>query len=364
VALPYSSRVGHAGRVIALSVIVPVYGVERYLSECIDSLLSEAPDDLEVIAVNDASPDGSGEILAKYAARDARVRVITLERNGGLSAARNTGLDRARGRYVWFVDGDDWLPPGTTRAVVERLAQANPDVLIVDYARVYPDGREEAFSPTDSYPEPLPDTFTLADRPALLRSLHIACNKVVRREFLLDSGIRFVAGWYEDVSFSIPLMLSASRLSVLNRVSYGYRQRPEGSITSTVTERHFEVFPQWERVFAYLDEHPERAGLRAAVFARMMWHLLAVLSKPDRVPPARRRAFFAEMTRVYRLYRPADGYPVPSGATAISHRFVDWGTFRLYESTRAAELTRRRLGRGVVDAARAVRARMRRAGRP
>ena len=217
---------------IALSVVVPVYGVEQYLAECLDSLLLDAPDGLEIIAVNDASPDGSGEILAKYAARDARVRVTTLAHNGGLGAARNTGLDKARGRYVWFVDADDWLPPGTIAAVLRRLAQAGPtgadpiDVLIVDYARVYPDGRQEAFSATDIYPEPLPDTFTLADRPALLRSLHIACNKVVRREFLIDTGIRFVAGWYEDVSFSLPLMLSAGRISVLNRISYGYRQRP------------------------------------------------------------------------------------------------------------------------------------------
>jgi CDP-glycerol glycerophosphotransferase len=265
--------------VIALSVVVPVYGVEQYLAECLDSLLLDAPDGVEIIAVNDASPDGSGEILAKYAARDARVRVTTLARNGGLGAARNTGFDKARGRYVWFVDADDWLPPGTIGAVLRRLAQAGPtggdpiDVLIVDYARVYPDGRQEAFSATDTYPESLPDTFTLADWPALLRSLHIACNKVVRREFLIDTGIRFVAGLYEDVSFSIPLMLSAGRISVLNRISYGYRQRPAGSITSTVTERHFDVIPQWERVFAYLDEHPALADLRGAVFARMMWHL-------------------------------------------------------------------------------------------
>lgn len=344
---------------VSLSVVVPVYGVERYLAECLDSLLRDAPDDLEVIAVDDASPDGSGEILATYASRDDRVRVITLERNGGLGAARNTGLDHARGDYVWFVDADDWLPAGTTRAVVERLAKTEPDVLIVDYARVYPDGREELFSAADIFPEPLPDTFTLAERPALLRSLHIACNKVVRREFLTGSGIRFVAGWYEDVPFSLPLMLAAGRIGVHHRPSYAYRQRPEGSITSTVNERHFEVFAQWERVFAYLDEHPDRADLRPAVFARMMWHLLAVLSKDDRVPPARRRAFFAEMTRVYRRYRPAGGYPVPSGATAVSHRFIGWGTFRLYESTRAVELARRRVRRGVASAARSVRSRIR-----
>jgi Glycosyl transferase family 2 len=334
---------------VALSVIVPVYGVERYLAQCLDSLLSEPSgpygSGLEVIAVDDASPDGSGEILASYAARDDRLRVITLERNGGLGAARNTGLEQARGDYVWFVDADDWLPAGTTGAVVDRLARAKPDVLIVDYARIFPDGQEELFSAADIYPDPLPESFTLAERPALLRSLHIACNKVVRREFLLDTGIRFVAGWYEDVSFSIPLLLSAGRLSVLHQLSYLYRQRPGGSITSTVNDRHFDVFGQWERVFDYLDGHPELDRLRPAVFARMLWHLLAVLSKPDRVPPARRKAFFAETTRLFRRYRPAGGYPVPSGTTGISHRFVAWGTFRLYEWARAAELTRRRLSR-------------------
>ena len=131
-----------------------------------------------------------------------------------------------------------------------------------------------------------------------------------------------------------------------------------------MTERHFDVIPQWERVFAYLDEHPALANLRGAVFARMMWHLLAVLSKPDRVPPARRRAFFAEMTRLYRRYRPADGYPVSCGPTAISHRFIRWGAFRLYESTRAVELTRRRAARDVRGAARAMRTRIRTAWRP
>ena len=330
----------------ALTVVVPVYRVEQYLAECLDSVLLNAPEDIEVIAVDDASPDGSAAILARYAASDSRLRVITLERNGGLGEARNTGLDHARGDYVWFVDADDWLPAGTTGAVVRRLAETKPDVLIVDYARVYPDGRRELFSPADIYPDPLPDEFTLESRPALLRSLHIACNKVVRREFLLATGIRFVAGWYEDVSFSIPLMASAARLTLLHQLSYCYRQRPEGSITSTVDERHFDVFTQWQHVFAYLDEHPELAGLRPAVFARMLWHLFAVLSKPDRVPPARRRAFFAEMTRIYRSYRPAGGYPVPGGTTGISHRLVSWGTFRLYEWTRALELARRRVTGG------------------
>jgi CDP-glycerol glycerophosphotransferase len=244
---------------------------------------------------------------------------------------------------VWFVDGDDWLPPGCLTAVLDRADRLRPDLLVVDYVRSYPDGRTERFSAADTYSDALPDTFTLADRPALLRSLHIACNKVVRREFLLGTGIRFLDGWYEDVSFSLPLLLSAGRLAVLVELSYCYRQRPEGSITSTVDERHFDVFDQWHRVFGHLDTHPELAPLRPAVFARMLWHLVAVLNQPERVPPDRRRAFFAELSRMYRNYRPAEGYPVPAGTEGVSHRFVAWGAYRLYQSARTAELARRRL---------------------
>jgi glycosyltransferase involved in cell wall biosynthesis len=353
---------------VALTVIVPVYGVEAYLAECLDSLLSYSGADLEVIAVDDASPDGSATILAGYAERDSRLRVLSLERNGGLGAARNTGLDHARGEYVWFVDADDWLPTGTPAAVIEAVAGRRPDVLIVDYARVFPDGTTEAYAAADLYPgDPLPDVFTLAERPALLRSLHIACNKVVRREFLVDVGIRFSAGWYEDVPFSIPLMLAADRLSDLHRVCYCYRQRVDGgSITRTVTDRHFEVFGQWERTFAFMDTAsmssvtPRPAtsldsnlvALRPVVFARMVWHLLAVLSKDDRVPRHLRRAYFAEMTRVYRRYLPLTGYPVPSRSALVTHRLIRLGAYRLYEGVHAA-----------AKAARAVRRRIRPAGR-
>lgn len=341
--------------------VVPVYGVAAFLPDCLDSLLGGWPaeDVVEVIAVDDASPDGCGEILARYARQDPRLRVVTLPRNGGLGAARNTGLDHARGRYVWFVDADDWLPEGTVAAVAAELVRVRPDVLMVDYARVYPDDRWERFSAADVCPDPLPAVFTLTDQPALLRFLHIACNKVVRRDLLASTGIRFGPGLYEDVSFSIPLLLSASRLAVFARPCYAYRQRAGGSITSTVTDRHFDVFVHWEQTLAYVEtyvkRHPELAPLAPAVFARMIWHLLAVLSKPDRVPPARRRDFFAEMTRLHRRYRPAGGYPVPPGPAGLSYRLVGLGAYRPYQAGRTA----RTLARRVAGAAYAIGERIR-----
>jgi len=325
-----------------LSVIVPVYRVEEFLPRCLDSLLGAPTNtgDWEIVAVDDASPDGSADILARYAAQDARLRVVRLAHNVGLGAARNAGLASASGDYVWFVDSDDWLPDGTLNAVVARLAATTPDVLVVDYERVYPDGHTTKHSASSLFPEPLPDVFTLREVPGLLRSLHIACNKVVRRGFLSEHGITFGPGWYEDVSFSFPLLLAADKISVLDRICYSYRQRP-GAITSTVTERHFEVFPHWQRVFAFLDAHPGRDDLRPPIFARMIWHLLAVLGHSERVPADRRREFFAEMTSLYRQYRPASGYSMPRGAEGVKERLVGLGAYRTFETLRRIDRARK-----------------------
>jgi glycosyltransferase involved in cell wall biosynthesis len=315
-----------------LSVIVPVYGVAEYLATCLDSILEFEGDALEVVAVDDASPDESAKILASYA--DPRLTVVTLASNRGLGEARNTGLDHATGDYVWFVDGDDWLPPGTVSAVLDRLAATTPDVLIVDYERVFPSGATEPATAASLDDRTWPDSFTLVQRPALLKSLHIACNKVVRRSFLVESGIRFGPGWYEDVSFSIPLVLAGQRLSLLSRNCYNYRQRLGLSITRTVTDRHFEVFPHWERVFAYLSAHP--SPCEPLVFSRMIWHLLAVLSKSDRIPPGRRRDFFLGITRLYREHRPVS-YPVGSLSDRVVHRLIALGAYRAYDTGRRVE---------------------------
>src|SRR4051812_32987781 len=102
---------------VSLTVIVPVHGVQGYLRQCLDSILDPGCEHLEVIAVNDASPDGCGKILDEYAERDPRVRVFHLEKNVGLGEARNFGLDKATGDYVWFFDSDDYATEGSVQAV-------------------------------------------------------------------------------------------------------------------------------------------------------------------------------------------------------------------------------------------------------
>ncbi len=327
-----------------LSVIVPVYGVDQYLHECLDSILSQTGDEIEVIAVDDCSPDRSGEILTEYAARDPRVRVETHATNRGLGAARNTGLDHATGDYVWFVDSDDWLNPGAVPAVADRVERTSPDMLVVGFERHYLRGRAIAEQLIPPGP-PLPETFKPREQPRVLHTLHIACNKVIRRDFLLAQGVRFADGWYEDVSFSHPLMLAAERVGVLERVCYAYRQRPDGAITHTRTERHSEVFEQWHRVMAYVDA--ECPDLRGPMFQRMIWHYLGVLNHPSRIHRGHRRAFFAQVVRDYRAYRPASGYPRPDGVARVRFALVAINAFWLFEFLRAVYRSRSRLGSAV-----------------
>ncbi|MFG3297571.1 CDP-glycerol glycerophosphotransferase family protein [Micromonospora chersina] len=344
-----------------ISFVVPAFKVQGYLRECLDSILDQPFDDLEVIGIDDASPDGSGEILDEYAARDPRVHPVRLVENVGLGPARNIGLDRAVGEYVWFVDGDDWLVAGCLPHVADRLRATRPDVLVVDHVRAHWNNAATRSAMRDVFPEPPGEaTFGLRDRPETLRLLHTAWNRLVRREFLVEQGLRFEPGWYEDVSFSYPALMAAERIGVLDRVCLNYRQRRTGAITRTRGDRHFEVFAQWHRVFRLMDRWgPAVADLRPAVFERMIWHYLTVLGNGERLDADLRPPFFAQIHADYVRFLPPGGYPVPPGLEGVKHRLVAAGRWRTFSALRAthqaeeqARQTARRVRRRVLPVAR------------
>jgi glycosyltransferase involved in cell wall biosynthesis len=308
-------------------------------------LSQEGSDEIEVIAVNDGSPDGCGATLDAYADRDGRLTVLHLPRNRGLSEARNLGLDRARGEHVWFVDADDWLPPGSLRAVRDRLAQTRPDVLIVEHAEIFADGRVEPRLSRHVRGEetgPVP----LAQRPAVLRLAQSACTKVVNRAFLASTGLRFLPGWYEDSSFSHPLLMAAGGIDLLDRVCYYYRQRPQ-SITRTISPRHFEVFEQYRRLFEMVDRSGgEYDQFRPELFRLMINHYLVILGNDCRLPPGTRPQFFRRAVEDYDRRRPV-GYRFPAGAAGLKHRLVRHDAYRTYTALRLAHDRWQRLRRAV-----------------
>ena len=305
-----------------ISVVIPVHGVEDYLDRCLDSVLGEPAPWLEVIAVDDASPDGCGAILA--ARHDPRLRVIGTPAAVGPGPARDLGAKEATGEYVWFVDGDDELAQGALAAVAGALTRLRPDVLIVDFESLYPDGTTSPSGGARYLPGP--ETGSLADHPALIHLTMTAWSKVFRRDFLAGLGISFGSSGpapHEDVPVSTMALLTAERIGVLNRVCYRYRRARRGSYLAAASVANFNIFDAYQQVFDYLAERtevraPVTPAVYAAVFERAIWHYSTLLPL---VPRRRRREFFHRMSADFRRWRPG-GYRFPPGLRGVKFRLA------------------------------------------
>jgi len=300
-----------------ISVVIPVNGVADYLDRCLDSVLADSDVPLEVIAVDDASPDGSAAILA--ARHDPRLRVIRTDTPKGPGRARELGAKEATGEYVWFVDGDDELAPGAVPAVAEALARLHPDLLVVDFENLYPDGTTSPSGADLGGPQ----LRTLAEDPGLIQLTMTVWSKVFRRDFLCGLGVPFGPGIHEDVPVSAAAMLAATRIGVLNRVCYRYRRERPGSFMAATNDRHFDIFPSYDRIFNFLTERavvspPLTDPVRAAVFERAIWHYTTLLPL---VPRSRRREFFHRMSADFRRWRPPD-FVFPPGARGVKFRLA------------------------------------------
>jgi CRISPR system Cascade subunit CasB len=337
------------------SVIVPAYKVQAYLHECLESVLSQSYPDLELIAVDDCSPDACGAIIDEFAARDARVRAVHLPENQGLGRARNAGLEQATGDYLVFLDSDDTLTPDALRAIADRIKETGePDVLVFDYSRTYWSGETQRNKVAAQLTEQGPAPFRLEDRPGLLRVIMVAWNKAYRREFVEREGFAFPPGYYEDTPWTYPVLMAAETIATLDRVCVHYRQRRQGNILGTTSRCHFDVFDQYDRVFAFVDAHPELDQWRPVLFRRMVDHLATVFTKPDRLPRGTRAEFLRKARAHYRRYR-IPGTSVPL-RTRMRHTFVHFGIHRTFRAVQRAMSWRRSAVKLTTKALRTLRA--------
>lgn len=222
-----------------ISVIVPIYKVERYLHQCVDSILNQTYRNLEVILVDDGSPDGCGQICDAYGAQDSRVRVIH-KKNGGLSDARNAGIDIARGDYLAFVDSDDWLEPDTYEAMLSAMERHGAKLVCAGRF----DNEEETGACTVGL---CPEREEFLPAVPLVRKIFhwenldsAAWDKLYARELFRE--IRYPVGKaMEDLPTTYRLVLLAGGGVLLPKPVYHYRHRG-GSITlSAVSEQNFHL---------------------------------------------------------------------------------------------------------------------------
>lgn len=221
---------------IKLSIIVPIYGVEQYLRKCVDSLLAQdlPLSEYEIILVDDESPDACPQICDEYAAAHENIRVIHRE-NGGLSAARNSGIEVAKGEYIMFVDSDDYIEPNVLKGLLAQMERDNLDVL--RYRLQYVNPQYEVFNPYKSDPFKGNDYSEMpTDGVSFLNSrMSTACYAwafVIKRE-LLDGCIFTPGIYFEDTDWTPRMLCKAKRVASTNTVVYNYLVR-EGSITNAV----------------------------------------------------------------------------------------------------------------------------------
>jgi CDP-glycerol glycerophosphotransferase len=303
-----------------VSFVVSVHNSEPFLPTCLDSILGQSFADFEVITVDDSSTDGSARLLDSYAARDPRVKVIRLDNNVGAGGARNAAIDAARGDYIWCIDSDDWIVPEALADVVSALDSRNPEVLLLSYARVYPDGSQPVCS-EHKILEAAPQTFKLHEWPRAVHILHTPWNKVVKRDLVMRTTFRFPVGWHQDLPYTYAMLSAASSISTLPKPLVMYRQHLEAA-TVTKSRGHLCVLDQWSMTFDLVDRHsPQPEVLRPHLIDRMFWHLSEQLKKQRRLPMDAWPEFARRAQALWRARAPKD-YVFPAGMTGFKYRLI------------------------------------------
>ncbi|HSD78969.1 MAG TPA: glycosyltransferase, partial [Solirubrobacteraceae bacterium] len=304
-----------------LTLVLAVHREQGHLEELLASLEGQDLADAEVVAIDDASPDHAPELLDALARRDPRVRVRHLAERSGLAAARNLGLELARGDHVWFVQATGLLAPGAVAAVAGRL-RAGPDVLVVGHRRVDRLRREHQGP-------------ALGREPALGAVGRRVWDKVLRREHLRALGVRFAPGLSGELPVTWPALLAASSIAALPGTAYVHRE-PGNAVREGSP---FDVFAQYDAVFAFVDAHPSVPDARRRlILPAMVDHELRLLA---RLPEAERPAFFERMAAAHARHRRGDE-PLPGERVArLRTRLVARGDHRAYRALESALAARR-----------------------
>lgn len=224
---------------VKVSVIIPAYNTEEYLEECLESVLNQTLQDMEIIAVDDGSTDSTLEILRRYEEQyPEKLRVLHKE-NGGLSSARNHGLQYATGEYWGFVDSDDWIDPEMYEEMYQKAKDEDADIVICDLVDHYPS--HVVYHHSSKFDNKFGVTAS-------------ACNKMFRAEFVGDT--RFPMGlWYEDLDFTTRQLMKTENISVVHKGFYHCHCREVSIMNNNNAEKNKDILTVVKRLDAFAEEN-------------------------------------------------------------------------------------------------------------
>lgn len=242
-----------------ISVIIPIYNVEAYLRECIDSVINQTYKNFEIILVDDGSTDSSGKICDEYVEKDDRITVIH-QKNGGPSKTRNTGIENANGKYVYFLDSDDYIENNSLEVLINTAESNDADLVFFDARSFSDDGAEVKQGYT------VKCTYETKSGYEILTELHnnkeYHCSVVllfIKRQLLIDNKVSFLESAYcsEDMLFTYKIFCSANKAAHCTHTLYHRRCRSSSIVTSKKTQRHFR---SCRDVYEEIRDYSEKIG--------------------------------------------------------------------------------------------------------
>lgn len=315
------------------SIIVVAYNIEAFIGDCLESCIFPGRDDYEVIVVYNASTDGTLDAIRRVTVRHPHLfTIIENKENLGLGEGRNQGMRAAAGDYYIFVDGDDLLTPDALPVIASHVGRETPDILMINFSRLYMDGRTE------------PNRFTkwleqgarnsVPERRHLLQNFGVAWNKVYARSFVMQGNLNFPTCFYEDIVWNAECIMRAASIYVIPDVLVLYRQRP-GSILRSTDIRHFDAIRQHRRIAEILSREAELAANYAGELRNYSRkQMFATLHNGGRVPAGSEGRFLLEIVRTLAIYDRLMDPPKRS----LRERVASLGSFPLYRAYRFVDV--------------------------
>ena len=283
-----------------VSVIIPVYNVEKYLEKCIESVINQTLKDIEIICVNDGSTDSSRKILEKYKNRDSRIKIVDKE-NGGLSSARNAGMKVAVGEFYSFIDSDDWVEHTMLEKMYNNITTMNSDIAICAVHQF--DETNQKIDDSNPYytlgffDETFDNkAFSYKDvKPFLMDVCVMAWNKLYRKKFVDDCNARYPDGLiFEDGPFFFSIFFKTQRVSIVRDFLYYYRINRKNSIIQKAGKKFLNVIDVIEIMFSKIKDLPDFEDIKYTFFMKKVED---VLYRYENLSPKYRIAFVKKLKK-------------------------------------------------------------------
>lgn len=284
-----------------VTVIIPIYNVEKYVREAIESARYQTYKNIEIILVDDGSTDSSGKICDEYDGKDEKIKVIH-KQNGGLSDARNAGLDNSTGKYIMFLDSDDFLEPDAVENMYNEITSKDADYVIGNYINTTEEG-EKWEKPVFDLEKYKPFKLDINDyKNSFFIMNSSVCNKIFKKEFIDKLNLRFVVGLpAEDAIFTTYCFIHSENVYYTPKLVFNYRQRKGGSISSSCSMKYFEGINKAYRTIYENFRDNNRLGYYRYFYAKSMNYTIYKFIDSILLSEEERKKVLTDMLWFYKL---------------------------------------------------------------